>query len=176
MDVTTKRTLSTSELDSPSDLTPQGTNDISAARTLLLADVSALYLKTKHFYLHMSGPHLFDYNLLLDEHGDQLFATTDPIAECARNIGGATLRSICHVARLQRISNNDAEYVHPLDMLAELCEDNKILPVRLREVHVIVNELHDIATASPIETRIDETEPRTRFLFESSRRGDKTWH
>jgi len=117
-----------------------------------------------------------DYHLLLDEQGDQLFAMTDPIAERIRKIGGSTLRSIGHIARLQRIGDNDAEYVEPEDVLAELCEDNKALVTRLREAHGVCEERHDIATASLIEVWIDETERRTWFLFESSRRGDSSGH
>jgi starvation-inducible DNA-binding protein len=124
----------------------------------------------------MSGPHFRDYHLLLDEQADQLYAMTDPIAERIRKTGGSTLRSIGHIARIQRIKDNDADYVDPLDMLAELREDNITLAARLREVHDMVDELRDIATASLIENWIDETERRTWFLFESSRRGDKTGH
>jgi starvation-inducible DNA-binding protein len=138
--------------------------------------VFALYLKTKNFHWHMSGPHFRDYHLLLDEQADQLYGMTDPIAERIRKTGGSTLRSIGHVGRLQRIKDNDAEYVDPLDMLAELREDNMILAARLREVHGVVDEARDIATASLIETWIDETERRIWFLFESSRHGDPTGH
>src|SRR6185437_8275166 len=139
-------------------------------------DVFALYLKTKNFHWHMSGPHFRDYHLLLDEQGDQLFAMADPIAEGVRKIGGTTLRSIGHIARLQRVSDNDAEYVEPEDMLAELREDNKTLAVRLRETHGVCEDHNDVATASLIEVWIDETERRTWFLFEASRRGDSTGH
>jgi len=138
----------------------------------ILADVFALYLKTKNFHWHMSGPHFRDYHLLLDEQADQLYAMTDPIAERVRKIGGSTLRSIGHIGRIQRIKDNDAEYVDPLDMLAELRDDNQALVARLREVHDMVDEHRDIATASLIENWIDETERRTWFLFESSRRAD----
>ena len=124
----------------------------------------------------MTGSHFRDYHLLLDEQSDQLFAMTDPLAERARKIGGTALRSIGHIARMQRILDNDAEYVEPLDMLAELREDNQVLAARLREVHDVVEEVRDIATASLIENWIDEAERRTWFLFESSRRGDKTGH
>jgi starvation-inducible DNA-binding protein len=136
----------------------------------ILADVFGLYLKTKNFHWHMSGPHFRDYHLLLDEHADQLYAMTDPIAERIRKIGGATLRSIGHIARTQRVKDNDAEFVEPLDMLAELREDNQDLAGRLREVHNVCDKYRDIATASLIEVWIDETERRTWFLFESSRR------
>jgi starvation-inducible DNA-binding protein len=124
----------------------------------------------------MSGPHFRDYHLLLDEHADQLYAMTDPIAERIRKLGGSTLRSIGHIARIQRVKDNDAEFVEPLDMLAELRENNQDLAARLREVHNVCDEHRDIATASLIEVWIDETERRTWFLFESSRRGDASGH
>jgi starvation-inducible DNA-binding protein len=158
-------------LVTPTDLKGRATRDISAGMNAILADVFALYMKTKNFHWHMSGPHFRDYHLLLDEHADQLYAMTDPIAERIRKIGGSTLRSIGHIARLQRVKDNDADYVDPLDMLAELREDNQDLATRLREVHGVVDEHRDIATASLIEVWIDETERRTWFLFESSRRG-----
>ena len=163
-------------LATPTDLGGNATKDITGALNALLADTFALYLKTKNFHWHMSGPHFRDYHLLLDEQADQLYAMTDPIAERIRKTGGSTLRSIGHIARIQRIKDNDADYVDPLDMLAELREDNITLAARLREVHDMVDELRDIATASLIENWIDETERRTWFLFESSRRGDKTGH
>ena len=163
-------------LVTPSDLKAAATRDISGAMNLNLADVYALYLKTKNFHWHMSGPHFRDYHLLLDEHADQLFAMTDPIAERVRKVGGTTLRSIGHISRLQRVLDNDAEYVEPLGMLAELCDDNKTLTAKLREAHEICDEHHDIASASLIENWIDETEERTWVLFEASRRGDPTGH
>src|SRR5450432_2306523 len=138
-------------LVTPTDLKAGATRDISGAMNAILADVFALYLKTKNFHWHMSGPHFRDYHLLLDEQADQLYAMTDPIAERIRKTGGSTLRSIGHIARVQRIKDNDADYVDPLDMLAELREDNKTLAARLREVHEVVNEHRDIATASLIE-------------------------
>src|SRR6201996_7568674 len=157
-------------LATPTDLSSKATRDLSGALNVLLADVFALYLKTKNFHWHMSGPHFRDYHLLLDEQADQLYAMTDPIAERIRKTGGNTLRSIGHIARTQRIKDNDADYVDPKDMLAELREDNQTLAKRLREVHDMVDEARDIATASLIENWIDETERRTWFLFESSRR------
>ena len=157
-------------LITPSDLGTDASADIAGGMNGILADVFALYLKTKNFHWHMSGPHFRDYHLLLDEHSDQLYAMTDPIAERIRKTGGSTLRSIGHIARIQRIKDNDAEFVDPLDMLAELREDNQTLAARLREVHDMVDEHRDIATASLIENWIDETERRTWFLFESSRR------
>jgi starvation-inducible DNA-binding protein len=158
-------------LGSPTDLTSEATRDISAALSALLADTFALYLKTKNFHWHMSGPHFRDYHLLLDEHGDQIFAMTDPIAERARKIGGTTIRSIGHIARQQRLKDNDAEYVDPQDMLAELREDNQSLTVTMREVHDVCDEHGDVATASLLEVWIDETERRTWFLFEATRSG-----
>ena len=155
----------------PSDLGSKASHEIAGSMNAILADVFALYLKTKNFHWHMSGPHFRDYHLLLDEQADQLYAMTDPIAERIRSTGGSTLRSIGHIARSQRILDNDADYVDPPDMLAELREDNLALAGRLREVHEVVDELRDIATASLIENWIDETERRAWFLFESSRRG-----
>ncbi len=163
-------------LITPTDLGAKASEDIAGGLNAILADVFALYLKTKNFHWHMSGPHFRDYHLLLDEQADQLYAMTDPIAERIRKIGGSTLRSIGHIARIQRIKDNDATYVDPLDMLAELREVNKTLAARLREMHQVVDEHRDIASASVIESWIDETERRTWFLFESSRRGDKTGH
>jgi starvation-inducible DNA-binding protein len=154
----------------PTDLTRAATKDIAGAMNAILADVFALYLKTKNFHWHMSGPHFRDYHLLLDEHADQLFAMTDPIAERVRKLGGPTLKSIGHISRIQRVLDNDAEYVEPLDMLAELAEDNRTLAARLREAHDVCDEHRDVATTSLIETWIDETERRGWFLFESTRR------
>ena len=156
-------------LATPTDLTPSATKDIAGAMNAILADVFAVYLKTKNFHWHMSGAHFRDYHLLLDEHGDQLFAMTDPIAERIRKIGGGTLKSIGHISRLQRVFDNDADYVDPSDMIAELAEDNKTLAARLREAHNVCEEHRDVATASLIEVWIDETERRTWFLFEIKR-------
>jgi len=163
-------------LQTPTDLTPAATKEISGAMNAILADVFALYLKTKNFHWHMSGPHFRDYHLLLDEQADQIYAMTDPIAERVRKIGGLTLRSIGHIAQLQRVSDNDAEFVEPGDMLAELREDNKNLAAHLREAHNVCEEHRDLATASLIEVWIDETERRTWFLYESARRGDSSGH
>ena len=157
-------------LATPTDLTRSTTKDVAGAMNAILADVFALYLKTKNFHWHMSGPHFRDYHLLLDEHAEQLFAMTDPIAERIRKIGGPTLKSIGHIARTQRVRDNDADYVEPLDMIAELAEDNKALAARLREAHDVCDEHRDVATASLTEVWIDETERRTWFLFETSRR------
>jgi starvation-inducible DNA-binding protein len=163
-------------LATPTDLRAAAIKDIAAAMNAILADVFALYLKTKNFHWHMSGPHFRDYHLLLDEQAAQVFAMTDPIAERIRKVGGATLKSIGHIARTQRLLDNDAEYVEPQDMLAELREDNKTLAARLRDTHNVCEEHRDIATASLIEVWIDETERRTWFLFEASRQGDTTGH
>ncbi|MGO8198302.1 Dps family protein [Rhizobium ruizarguesonis] len=156
-------------LKTPSDLPTNAITDISAALTTLLADMFALYLKTKNFHWHMFGPHFRDYHLLLDEQGEQIFATTDAIAERARKIGGVTLRSIGHIARLQRIADNDADYVTPEDMLAELRDDNGRLVSLLRETHEVCAEHNDVATTSLLEVWIDEAERRTWFLFETTR-------
>ena len=158
-------------LATPTDLKPAATKDIAGAMNAVLADVFALYLKTKNFHWHMSGPHFRDYHLLLDEQADQLFAMTDAIAERVRKIGGSTLKSVGHISRMQRVEDNDADYVEPQDMLAEVREDNKTLAARLREAHNVCEEHRDIATASLIEVWIDETERRTWFLFEAARQG-----
>jgi len=169
-----KKSELTQRRDAPlatrTDLSRNAVKDISAAMNLILADVFALYLKTKNFHWHMSGPHFRDYHLLLDEHADQLFAITDPIAERVRKLGGITLRSIGQISRTQRVLDNDAEYVEPLDMLAELAEDNKTLTARLRQAHNVCEKHRDVATASLIEVWIDETERRAWFLFEATRR------
>ena len=163
-------------LHTPTDLDRQATKNIAGAMNAILADVFSLYIKTKNFHWHMSGPHFRDYHLLLDEHADQIFAMSDPIAERVRKLGQTTITSIGRISRLQRVSDNDAEYVEPEDMLAELMEDNKTLAARLREAHNVCEEGRDIATASLIEVWIDETERRTWFLFEASRRPDSAGH
>ena len=169
-----KKTPTTQErrkapLATPTDLKSNAIKDLAGALNALVADVFALYLKTKNFHWHMSGPHFRDYHLLLDEQSDQIFAMTDPIAERVRKIGGTTLRSIGQIGRLQRIPDNDADYVTPQDMLAELREDNQQLTASMRSVHDLCDEHGDVATASLIEVWIDETERRTWFLFEASR-------
>ena len=153
----------------PSDFDQARARDIEGAMNAILADVFALYLKTKNFHWHMSGAHFRDYHLLLDEQADQLYAMTDPIAERVRKVGGTTLRSIGHIGRVQRVLDNDEGYVEPLDMLAELREDNKMLVSHLREAHGVCDEHDDIATASLIEVWIDEAERRSWFLFEAGR-------
>ena len=153
----------------PTDLTRSAVKDIAGAMNAILADVFALYLKTKNFHWHMSGPHFRDYHLLLDEHGDQLYAMTDPIAERIRKLGGLTIKSIGQISRIQRVLDNDADYDDPADMIAELAEDNQTLAARLREAHNVCDEHRDVATASLIEVWIDETERRTWFLTEIKR-------
>lgn len=159
-------------LNTPSTLPSNAVTDISAALTALLADVFALYLKTKNFHWHMSGPHFRDYHLMLDEQAEQIFAITDDIAERARKIGGTTLRSIGQIAKTQRILDNDAPFVTPLDMLAELHSDNKQLVESLKEAHELTSEHGDYATTSMIEVWIDEAERRAWFLFESTRHAE----
>src|SRR5882762_7078132 len=157
-------------LETPTDLTRSATRDIAAAMNAILADVFALHLKTKNFHWHMSGPHFRDYHLLLDEQADQIYAITDTIAERVRKLGGTTLRSIKHVSALQRIDDNDADYVTPLDMLAELRDDNERLAGFMRAAHAVCDEHGDVATASLLEVWIDEAEKRFWFLFEAGRR------
>jgi starvation-inducible DNA-binding protein len=154
-------------LETPTDLNRSGVLEICESLRSLLADVFALYVKTKNFHWHMSGPHFRDYHLLLDEHSEQIFAMTDDIAERARKIGGTTLHSIGDIAKHQRLKDNNADFVVPQDMLAELCEDNQHLTRSLRETHKICDEHNDVATASLIEVWIDETERRTWFLSEN---------
>jgi starvation-inducible DNA-binding protein len=159
-------------LRTPTSLSEDATRDISAALTTVLADVFSLYIKTKNFHWHVSGPHFRDYHLLLDEQAAEILAMTDLIAERARKIGGTTLRSVGQIARESRVLDNDADYVDPLDMLAELRDDNNDLVSRMREVHDLCDEHKDIATASLLENWVDETEKRVWFLFESGRRGN----
>jgi starvation-inducible DNA-binding protein len=156
-------------INTPTDLGEKSSREISGALNALLADVFALYLKTKNYHWHMSGPHFRDYHLLLDEQGEQIFAMTDDIAERVRKIGGTTVRSIGHIARLQRISDNDADFVTPQDMLAELRQDNVQLLAEMRRTHELCDEAGDVASASVLENWIDETERRVWFLFESAR-------
>ena len=166
----------TPRLKTPTDLGANATKDLSAALNAVLADAFALYMKTKNFHWHMSGPHFRDYHLLLDEHADQIFATTDVIAERVRKIGGNTLRSIGDIARKTRIADNDANYVAPDDMLAELRDDNQRVITAMREAHDLCDEHNDVATASLLENFIDEAERRVWFLYEIGRRGDPTGH
>jgi starvation-inducible DNA-binding protein len=161
--------LNRTPLTTPTTLPEKAVQDISRALIPLLSDVFALYLKTKNFHWHMSGPHFRDYHLMLDDQGEQIFAMTDAIAERARKLGGTTVRSIGQISRFQRIVDNDAETVAPLDMIAELRDDNAHLTQAMREVHSLCDEAGDVATASLLENWIDETEKRTWFLFECGR-------
>jgi starvation-inducible DNA-binding protein len=169
MNLKEAKTRREAPLKTPTNLTSNATQDISGALNALLADLFALYIKTKNFHWHVSGPHFRDYHLLLDEQGAQIFAATDPVAERVRKIGGTTLRSIGQIGQQQRVQDNDADYVTPADMLAELREDNLQLAARLREAHGVCDEHGDVASASLIETWIDEAEGRAWFLFEATR-------
>lgn len=166
------KTRRTAPLMTPTDLGSNAVKEISGALTILLADMFALYVKTKNFHWHVSGSHFRDYHLLLDEQAAQIFATTDAIAERVRKIGGTTLRSIGHISRLQRVSDNDADYVTPLDMLAELRDDNRQLTAHMRETHELCADKGDVASTSLLEIWIDESERRTWFLFETTRPGE----
>ncbi|HYX45799.1 MAG TPA: DNA starvation/stationary phase protection protein [Sphingomicrobium sp.] len=164
--------IQTETLSTPTDLSADATRDISGSLNALLSDMFALYLKTKNFHWHISGPHFRDFHLLLDEQADQIFATTDPIAERVRKIGGTTIRSIGQIAAQKRLLDNDADFVTPLDMLAELREDNKQLAAEMRRTHALCDDYNDVATASLLEVWIDEAERRTWFLFEATRRAE----
>jgi starvation-inducible DNA-binding protein len=163
-------------LTTPTDLGANATKDIAGALNALLADVFSLYLKTKNFHWHVSGPHFRDYHLLLDEQAGQIFAMTDVLAERVRKIGGNTLRSIGDISRQQRIADNDAVYVDADDMLAELRDDNQRFITSMREAHDVCDEHGDVATTSLLENFIDESERRVWFLFEATRRGDPSGH
>ena len=170
------RQRSKATLDTPTDLSEQAVKQISAKLAEILATTFALYVKTKNFHWHVSGPHFRDYHLLLDEQGEQIFDSTDDIAERARKIGGTTIRSIGQIAKLQGIEDNDESYVAPGDMLRELMADNKVLVKAMRECHELCDEHEDVATASLLENFIDQTERRTWFLFEASRKADESGH
>jgi starvation-inducible DNA-binding protein len=163
-------------LQTPTDLGDNARRDISGALNALLADVFALYLKTKNFHWHVSGPHFRSFHLMFDDQAGELFGMTDDIAERVRKLGGVTLHSIGNIARLQRISDNDADFVDPLDMLAELRSDNQALITSMRETHDLCDEENDVATASLIENWIDQAEKRVWFLYEAGRRGDPGAH
>lgn len=163
-------------LDTPTDLSDGAVREISKVINRILADSFALYLKTKNFHWHVSGPNFRDYHLMLDEHGEAIFATTDPLAERVRKIGGVTLRSISDISKHQSIRDNNEAEVDPLDMLKELMNDNKAVAKAMREAHEICDKHGDIATASLLENYVDETERRTWFLFEASRKADSTGH
>lgn len=160
----------------PSDLGNNATSEIAEEVNKLVADAFALYVKTKNFHWHMSGPHFRDYHLMLDEHADQIFATTDPLAERVRKIGRKTLRSIGNINTMTRVMNNDAEFVSPLEMLKELCADNKAMTTNMRKAHKVCDDHDDVATASLLEVYIDETERRTWFLFEAIQTADQSGH
>jgi starvation-inducible DNA-binding protein len=170
MNTVETKTRQAAPLHAPNGLRSNAVRDVSGALTLLLADMLALYLKTKNFHWHVSGPHFREDHLMLDDQSGQILATTDAIAERVRKLGGTTIRSIGHIARLQRVLDNDADYVTPLDMLAELRDDNMQLVARMRETHRLCEENRDVASASLLEPWIDEGEGRVWFLFESSRR------
>ncbi|MCK8492162.1 MULTISPECIES: Dps family protein [Spirosoma] len=156
-------------LDTPSDLKEKGREKVAEAINRLVADSFALYIKTKNYHWHMSGRHFRDYHLLLDEQADQIFATIDPLAERVRKIGGNTIRSVAHIAQLQRVKDNDEDFVAPKDMLADLIDENKKMAKNMRDAHQICDDAEDVATASLLENYIDETERRTWFLFETTR-------
>ncbi|MGD0026124.1 MAG: DNA starvation/stationary phase protection protein [Xanthobacteraceae bacterium] len=160
-------------LDTPTDLTDDAVRELSSKLNAILADSFALYLKTKNFHWHVSGPHFRDYHLLLDEQSEQIFATTDELAERVRKIGGTTLRSIGHIGKLQSIKDNDADFIPAQEMLRELMGDNKIVAAAMREAHEIAEKHEDAATAGLLETFIDATEKRTWFLFEASRTAER---
>ena len=169
MKVSDLKSRQAAPLQTPTDLGPNATLNVAAALNLLLADAFALYIKTKNFHWHMSGPHFRDYHLLLDEQGDQIFAMTDPLAERVRKLGGTTLRSIGQISKLQTIQDNNETYVPPREMLRELMEDNKHVAAAMRKAHKLCDDHEDSGTAGLLETFIDETERRTWFLFEASR-------
>ena len=171
-----KRGHGAAELDTPTDLDDKAVTAISKALNTILADAFALYLKTKNFHWHVSGPHFRDYHLMLDEQADQIFATTDPLAERVRKLGGTTLRSIGHISKVQTLEDNDDQFVGPNDMLRELMADNKAVAAAMRKAHELCDDHKDAATASLLEVYIDETERRTWFLFEASRKADSTGH
>ena len=171
-----KRGRSVANLDTPTDLDDAAVTEISEALNGVLADSFALYLKTKNFHWHISGPHFRDYHLLLDDQADDIFATTDQLAERVRKIGGTTLRSIGDIARHQSLQDNDEDFVGPAEMLSELMADNKAVAAAMRKAHKVADDHADVATASLLENFIDATEKRTWFLFEASRDADGSGH
>jgi len=168
--------VSAAALDTPTDISPQAVKELSKALNTLLADTFALYLKTKNFHWHVSGPHFRSYHLLLDEQSDEIYATTDPIAERVRKLGGTTIRSISDISRHQTLKDNNAEFVPPLDMLRELMNDNKTCIAAMRKLHELCDKHDDVATASLLENYIDAAERRNWFLFEASRGAGQTGH
>jgi starvation-inducible DNA-binding protein len=163
-------------LNTPTDLSEKAVEDVSAALNALLADTFALYVKTKNFHWHISGPHFRSYHLLLDEQSEQILKSVDDLAERVRKIGGTTIRSIGHIARLQRLRDNDEDFVEPGDMLCELLADNKATVENMRKAHKLADDHEDVATASLLEVFIDEAERRSWFLFEASRGADSSGH
>ncbi len=163
-------------LKTPTDLSSNAAKDVASAMNVILADTFALYMKTKNFHWHVSGPHFRDYHLMLDEQADQIFASTDVIAERVRKIGNNTLRSIGDVARHQTLKDNDANYVSPESMLNELREDNQSVVKAMREAHKLCDDSEDVATASLLEVFIDEAERRVWFLYEAGRKGSGEGH
>jgi len=163
-------------LKTPTDLKENGVAGIAKSLNGLVADAFALYLKTKNFHWHLTGPNFRDFHLMLDEQADQIFASIDPLAERVRKLGGSTIRSISHITKLQSLMDNNAEFVGPLDMLSELMEDNKIMAAAMRKAHDVCDDHQDYASASLLEIYLDETERRVWFLFESSRSADRTGH
>lgn len=172
----TKSSKTKARLDTPTDLSGNAIPELSEALNRLVADSFALYLKTKNFHWHVSGPHFRDYHLLFDEHAEQIFATTDELAERVRKIGGRTVRSIGEIARLQTISDNNEEFVGPAEMIRELMADNKKMMKAMRRVHEMCDKHNDVATASILENFIDGAERRNWFLFEASRQADQSGH
>jgi len=163
-------------LDTPTDLEPKGVEQVCEQLNTIIADGFAIYLKTKNFHWHVSGPHFRDYHLMLDDQGDQIIASVDPLAERVRKLGGKTLRSISHISKIQTLKDNNEDFVSPVDMLRELMEDNKKIASAMRKCHQTADDVGDVATASLLETMIDDTEKRIWFLFEASRNPDKSGH
>ena len=163
-------------LNTPTDLAPEATKKIAEGLTVLLSDLFALYVKTKNFHWHVSGPNFRDYHLMLDEQSQQIFAIIDDVGERARKIGGTTLRSLGQASRLSRVEDNDAEYVSPLEMLAELRDDNKTLTANMRELHEVTDEAKDVSTTSLLEEWINQSEERTWFLYEATRNATEGGH
>ena len=174
--VESPRSKPAAAIDTPIDLSPDAVAEVTEALNLLIADSFALYVKTKNFHWHVSGPHFRDYHLLLDEQAEQVYATIDDLAERVRKLGGVTIRSIGDIAKLQRIKDNNLDFVPPLEMLRELLADNKAMIEAMRETHEIASECNDVGTTSMLEVFIDGAEKRNWFLFEASRRADQTGH
>ena len=173
---TESRSKSAAPIDTPIDLAPDAVAEVTEALNALIADTFALYVKTKNFHWHVSGPHFRDYHLLLDEQAQAIYATIDDLAERVRKLGGVTIRSIGDIARLQRIEDNNADFVAPLEMLRELMADNKAIIQAMRDTHETADDCGDVATTSMLEVFIDGAEKRNWFLFEASRRADQTGH